>query len=257
MPPLQKAGIIMSTGLLSGIGHSWISNINRNAINGNNSTITAASNTNSKVHNFLNNSELSSLQEFLYDGEMMSYICLSLIYFLIIQLIFKLYFKDSIKFNLLSKNVNTKIEFYLNKIIKLNKQMSIIWIWYIFIFIIAGLSISAYALHNVCVYIDSYINGHISFYPNFSENISSLYMSDKSIIDQFNNLKLINFTSIVAIIFLIGLIILKFKFSKSINNIYIWFWIFILIITLAFSVYIFNDLFINVNSYVKMYLNFK
>jgi hypothetical protein len=88
----------------------------------------AASSSKSQVKNFLNNSQLSPLQEFLYDGEMMNYVCLSLIYFLIIQLIFKLYFKDTIKLsflNLFNKNVNTKIEFYLNKIIRLNKQMSI------------------------------------------------------------------------------------------------------------------------------------
>jgi hypothetical protein len=127
MPPLQKAGIIMSTGLLSGIGHSLISNVNRNTSNGNNIITSTASSSNSQVHNFLNNSQLSPLQEFLYDGEMMNYVCLSLIYFLIIQLIFKLYFKDSIKLSFLrflSSNIIMKIEFYLNKIIKLNKQMS-------------------------------------------------------------------------------------------------------------------------------------
>jgi hypothetical protein len=59
----------------------------------------------------------------------MSYICLSIIYVLIIQLIFKLYFKDKINFNffkLLSNNINSKLEFYINKIISLNKQMSFI-----------------------------------------------------------------------------------------------------------------------------------
>jgi hypothetical protein len=128
MPPLQKAGIIMSSGLLSGIGHSLLSNVNRNTTNENNIITSTASSSNSQVHNFLNNSNLSPLQEFLHDGQMMDYICLSLVYFLIIQLIFKIYFKDSIKlsfFNFLNFNVNTKIEFYLNKIIRLNKQMSI------------------------------------------------------------------------------------------------------------------------------------
>jgi hypothetical protein len=50
-------------------------------------------------------------------------------YLLIIQLIFKLYFKDEVNLNLsnlLGNNVNKKIELYLNKAIKLNKQMSII-----------------------------------------------------------------------------------------------------------------------------------
>jgi len=261
MPPLQKAGIIMSSGLLSGIGHSLLSNVNRNATNGNTIITSAASSSNSHAHKFLNinNSDLSPLQEFLHDGEMMNYVCLSLIYFLIIQLIFKLYFKDSIKFYLkfLSNNVNTKIEFYLNKIIRLNKQMSVMWIWYIFAVILSGLSVFAYALHNVCVYIDSYINGHISFHTNLRENISSIPMSDKSFIYQFNYLEIINFSSIIVIIFLISLIFLKFQLNKSIKNIYIWLLIFILILTLTFSVYIINDLIINVNSYVKFYLSLK
>ena len=65
----------------------------------------------------------------------MNYLCLALIYLLIIQLIFKLYLKDNISFNiskLLGNNINIRVEFSLNKIIKLNKQMSIIWIWFAF-----------------------------------------------------------------------------------------------------------------------------
>jgi hypothetical protein len=150
-----------------------------------------------------------------------------------------------------------KIEFYLNKIIKLNKQMSTMWIWYILIFIFSGLNVSAYALHNICKYIDNYVNGHISFYPNFSENISSIHMSDKSIIDQFNYLEIINLTSIIVILFLISLIFFKFQLNKNINNIYIFIMIFILILTFVFSVHIFNDLYINVNNYVKLYLSLK
>lgn len=260
IPPLQKAGIIMSTGLLSGIGHSLISNVNKSASNGNNLITSSASSSNSQVHNFLNNSNLSPLQQFLYDGEMMNYVCLSLIYFLIIQLIFKLYFKDSIKLSFLkylSSNVIIKIESYLNKIIKLNKQMSIIWIWYILIVIFLGLNVSAYALHNISIYIDNYINGHISFYPSFSENISSIHVSNKSIIDQLNYLEIINITSIIVTILILSLIFFKLQLNKNINNIYIWLLIFILILTLTFSVYIFNDLFININNYVKLYLNLK
>jgi hypothetical protein len=133
--------------------------------------------------------------------------------------------------------------------------MSIMWIWYICVVILSGLSVFAYALHNVCVYIDNYINGHILFHADLKENISSIYMSDKSIIDQFNNLEIINFTSIIIIIFLISLIFFKFQLNKGIKNVYIWLLILILILTLAFSAYIFNDLGLNINNYVKTYLN--
>ena len=71
--------------------------------------------------------ESSPLQDLLFNGEIMSYACLSMIYLLIIQIVFKLYFKDNINLNLskfLGNNINNKIKFYFNKIIKLNKQMS-------------------------------------------------------------------------------------------------------------------------------------
>jgi hypothetical protein len=113
MPPLQKAGAIVGSGILGGIGHSLISNVNRNAVNGENTINSAASSTNinSQVQKLIGDYHLSSLQEFLSDEGMMSYVCLSLIYLLIIQLVFKLYFKDEINLslsNLLSYNINKK-----------------------------------------------------------------------------------------------------------------------------------------------------
>lgn len=258
MPPLQKAGAIVGSGILGGIGHSLISNVNRNAVNGENTINSAASSTNinSQVHKFIGDSHLSSLQEFLSDEGMMNYICLSLIYLLIIQLVFKLYFKNEIILslsNLLNYNINKKIEFYLNKIINLNKQMSIMWIWYIFVTILIGLSISAYALHNVYAYIENYINGHISFYPNLITD--NKFNPAKSINDILLNLKLINYISIITTISLMGLVMSKFHLNKNVNNIYIWLTILILILTLAFSAYTFNELYTNLNSYVKLYLN--
>jgi len=59
----------------------------------------------------------------------MSYVCLGILYLLIIQLVFKLYFKENINLKLsklLGNSTNIKIEFYLNKIIKLNKRMSVL-----------------------------------------------------------------------------------------------------------------------------------
>lgn len=59
-----------------------------------------------------------------------------ILFILIIQLFFKLYFKERInlkKEKFLAgggNNFNTKLEFYLNKMIKLNKQMSLLWIWF-------------------------------------------------------------------------------------------------------------------------------
>ena len=88
----------------------------------------------------------------------MNYVCLSLIYLLIIQLIFKFYLKDNVNLHLsklLGNNLNNKMEYYLNKIIKLNKQMSVIWIWFGFIVLVVGLSISTYVNQNIYLNLDS------------------------------------------------------------------------------------------------------
>jgi len=128
MPPLQKAGVVVIGGLIGGVGHSFISAANRDTIRAENTT-TSSTDISSHINKFVDDSHVSPLQELLFSGEMMSYLCLSIIYILIIQLIFKLYFKDTINLNLsklLGNNLNNKVEFYFNKIIKLNKQMSII-----------------------------------------------------------------------------------------------------------------------------------
>src|SRR5258705_8438616 len=131
IPPLQKVGFIVGSGLAAGVGHSLISAANRDTIRAENIVTSSASNTNiaSNVSKLVDDSHISPLQELFFNGEMMSYVCLSIVYLLIIQLMFKFYFKDNINLNLsrlLGNNLNTKIEFYFNKIIKLNKQMSII-----------------------------------------------------------------------------------------------------------------------------------
>jgi len=244
------------------VGHSWISSINRNAITAEKTTtITSNSSTDisSHVNKLLDNSNISPLQEFLFNGEMMGYICLGTIYILLVELVvFKLYFKDKVNLNLsrlLGNNANNKLEFYLNKIIKLNKQMSVVWIWFGFVTIMFGLSISAYALYSICVNIDSSINVHISFNPNLSHN--SVYLPDKSIKDILLNLRIINYISITAMISLMLQVMLKFHFNKNIKNIYIWLALSVLIFALAFSAYTFGHLDTQIDSYVNIYINLR
>jgi hypothetical protein len=126
MPPLQKAGIIVGTSVIGGLAHSRISTMNRNTIN---PTSILNNDTSSNVNKFLEDSHVSPLQDLLFNLEMMNYVCLSLIYILIIQLVFKLHFKDTINlnfFNLFGSNTKIKLEYIFNKIIKFNKQISVI-----------------------------------------------------------------------------------------------------------------------------------
>ena len=125
LPPLQKAGIIAAGGLMGASVHARASYLNKQlpGVNTTSSTITTIVSDNN-VNKFLPDSEISSFQGILWWTEIIDYACLSVIYILIIQLVFKLYFNNNITLNLskfLGNDFNKKMEFYLNKIIKLNK----------------------------------------------------------------------------------------------------------------------------------------
>ena len=166
MPPLQKAGIIVGSSLITGLGHSIISNVNINKVLQDNistrSTSTTSSNSTNDVLNKLidNTTPSSPLENLLFDIEALNYICLSLVIILIIQIFFKFYLKDSINLNLskfLGININNKLEYYLNIIIKLNKKMSFIYIWLTLVALIIGLSFSGYASSELYNNLDSYL----------------------------------------------------------------------------------------------------
>jgi hypothetical protein len=140
MPPLQKAAIIVASGLIIGLGHSIISNVNRKNIWEENSSNVSTgiinnnnnNNINSNINKFVDDNVISSpLENLLFDIEALNYICLSLVIILIIQIGFKFFFPQNVILNL-SKifgiKINKNLEYYINKIIKLNKNMSNIYI---------------------------------------------------------------------------------------------------------------------------------
>ena len=262
MPPLQKAGVIFVASAANGLVHSRISALNRISVYQDNANITAytsKSNIGSQVNKLLDDSIVSPLQELLFEGEIMNYLCLSIIYILIIQLVYKLYLKDNINLNLyklLGNNLNSKLEYYINKIIKLNKQMSIGWIWFILIIIIFALSIDAYVINNILSNFDSFIDVHCKFNPDILLKIYPIDISMQSIRDIFLNLKIINYISLITIANITLLIILKLHFNKNIKTIYIWLAILVLIITLALSAHSYGDLYTHIDTYVNAYVNF-
>ena len=264
MPPLQKVGFIVGSGLAAGLGHSAISTMNRKNIYENNPNLTASSisstSADSHVNKLIDDSHLSPLQELLFNGEMMSSVCLGVLYLLIIQLVFKLYFKDNINLNLsklLGNSTNIKIEFYFNKIIKLNKRMSVLWIWFGSVTIMFGLAINTYVIHDILVNLDSYINIHSKFHPTILNDICPTHMCKNSIQDILLNLQMTHYISIIALIFWILQVMLKFHFNNNINNIYIWLTLLILIVALALAVYTYGDLYTQIDNYVKMYIFFR
>jgi Cytochrome C and Quinol oxidase polypeptide I len=168
IPPIQKAGIILGAGLMGGLSHSKISSINRNSImyeNIKNNISNTTVNNNPYINKFIDDTTSSSpLQDLLLNLEITNYVCISLIIILMIQILFRFHLKDNIKVNLfmLSNNINNGLEYYLNKVIKLNKKMSIVYIWIILITLVLGLSFSAYTCNDLYSNINSYVDVHKS-----------------------------------------------------------------------------------------------
>jgi hypothetical protein len=138
MPPLQRAGIVLGASMIGGLFHSNITTINRNKImedNINNNIVSNNDKSNISdvnVNKFMDDSTLSSpLQDLLSNLELINYVCISMLILLTIQILFKIHFKDNIKLNLYSifgVNLNNSLEYYINKIITLNRRMSVIYI---------------------------------------------------------------------------------------------------------------------------------
>nr|YP_010164156.1 hypothetical protein K8J96_mgp22 [Metarhizium album]QRK27504.1 hypothetical protein [Metarhizium album] len=274
LPPLQKTGFIVGSGLIAGLGHSVISSHNRNLIATENltkfsegviqtvsaenaaKTDTVVNISGSCINKFVNNTCVSPLQEILFSSEMIYYTCLGIAYLLILQLIFKFHFKDTISLKLskiFGNNLNFKLEYYINKLIKLNKQMSLFWIWFGLLIIIFGLSIDMYSIYKLSINMDNLINVH-SLLNNGLVNykISSLNYSMKEILFY---LKVANLTSIIIIIFLILQFIIKFHLDIKIKNTYIWLLILILIVSLMGSAHFYEYLYNHINDYVCIYMN--
>jgi hypothetical protein len=173
LPPIQKAGIVLGAGVLGGLTHSKLSESNMNRIlkenieNNNLTKFNSSSNINdSNVSKFIDDNITSSpLENLLSNFELTNYVCISMLILLAIQIIFKLHFKDNIKLNLtwiLGDKFNNNLEFYVNKIIALNKKMSTFYIWLILLSLIVGLYSSIYVINDIQNNLEDYITVHNS-----------------------------------------------------------------------------------------------
>jgi hypothetical protein len=168
MPPIQKAGVIIAVGMLGGIIHSSISNMNRaralnesNNIYSNNITNT---NINLDISKLVDDTVTTSpLEDLLFNIEIIGSICISLLIILSIQVIMKYFIIEKFKLNIsniIGIAINEKIEYYINKIILLNKNMSNIYIFIIILLLLLSLSLIIYISIDLHSNIDMYISVH-------------------------------------------------------------------------------------------------
>lgn len=160
MPPLQKVGAVVGSGIIGGLLHSNLSIINNNKIIKDN--IKDSINSASSSSRFNGDDLISSpLEDLLWNLEITNYVCIYMLIILFIQRIFKLYFINSLKLNfnsILGNKINSNLEFYINKIILLNKKLSTFYIWLILFSVIIGLYSSIIAIHDIQNNLDDYIS---------------------------------------------------------------------------------------------------
>ena len=127
MPPLQKAGIVVGSATIGAGIHVAASAVNRK---GNFNLGGTGKSFNGGISKFFDNGQLnnSPLYDLTLGIEFINYGCLLLALILFIQILFKFYLDErKIKLNLsnfIGSSLNDKLNYYLLKIIILNKKMS-------------------------------------------------------------------------------------------------------------------------------------
>lgn len=156
LPPVQKTGIILASSLLGGLFHSSLTYYFYSKLEYLNKL-----NRDSNISKLLDdNNTYSPLEGLLINLELTCYICVYLLIMLVIQLLFKFYFKENIKLNLtwiVGLKWNKNLEFFLNKIITVNKKISKIYIWIILVSIIFALSSSIFFIQDIYTNLDDYV----------------------------------------------------------------------------------------------------
>lgn len=154
VPPVQKAAIVIGGGLIGGLIHSGISHINRaNSWDGNITANNISKSTVNSINKLVDDTAINPLEGLLFSIQGINSICLALILILIIQLYIRFYLKNTVNITWLNPNFNK----YLNKLIDLNKKVSIIYIWLALLILLVGLTFSTYFSYEIYSNIDKYI----------------------------------------------------------------------------------------------------
>ena len=172
VPPLQKAGIIMAGGVVGGIIHIISSTVNHSNTYSNVGSSVNKSLNNSNNNNINNlvdlSNNISPIEILLKCINILSDISLFLLFILSLQLFYKFYLNDKPKLEWLqlvfSSAYSDKIRIWVYKIIKLNKNMSIIYTIIIIILLIISMCAISYTSFELLNNIEKYINIYVEHY---------------------------------------------------------------------------------------------
>lgn len=168
LPPVQKAGIVIAGAAAGGAIHVASSAINK--LNSNKNIPDSSTESITTVNKFIADSANTPLNDLIFGIEILNYACLSLIIYLFFIILFKFFLnEDKINLNLSSligEKLNKSLNYYLIKIIKLNKKTSTIYIFIIFIILFISLSFNSYFITELSNNLDNYINFHINLKKN-------------------------------------------------------------------------------------------
>jgi len=154
IPPVQKAAIIIGSGLIGGLIHSGVSHINRASVLENMIRNNNISDIDKSINKLVDDTITNPLEGLLFSIQGINTICLTFTLILIIQLFIRFHVKESINNNILGTTLNK----YLNKLIVLNKKVSVVYIWLILIMLLIGLAASIYFSNELYTNIDKYID---------------------------------------------------------------------------------------------------
>ena len=139
---------------MGGLIHSGVSHINRVSVLENMIINNNISDIDKSINKLVDDIITNPLEGLLFSIQGINAICLTFTLILIIQLFIRFHVKESINNNILGTTLNK----YLNKLIVLNKKVSVVYIWLILIMLLIGLAASIYFSNELYTNIDKYID---------------------------------------------------------------------------------------------------
>jgi hypothetical protein len=175
LPPVQKAGIVIAGSLIGAGIHVGASAINKSTGSTTPTPTPPASGIASNISSDINSvskllpeyTESSALMDLILSINMITFACFSLIIILSMMILFKFFLNENkINLNLSSliggraSKFNNNLNYYLIKIIILNKKTSTVYIFIILFLLLVGLGFDCYFLNHLSINLDNLVNLH-------------------------------------------------------------------------------------------------